>query len=86
MPEARNADSMVPARAAPRGSSMFRPSSRALSAKPSRVVFELDKMAVYYGTFRAVRDVTMRIREKEITAIIVRPAAAKPRCCAASTE
>jgi phosphate transport system ATP-binding protein len=38
--------------------------------EPSRGVFELDKMEVYYGAFRAVRDVTIRIREKQITAII----------------
>src|SRR5580658_10432878 len=34
------------------------------------VVFELDKLEVYYGAFRAVRDVSLTIRAKEITAFI----------------
>jgi phosphate transport system ATP-binding protein len=35
-----------------------------------KVVFELDNLAVYYGSFKAVRDVTLSIREHEITAFI----------------
>jgi len=38
------------------------------TARP--VVFDLDKLEVYYGTFRAVRDVTMQILGNEITAFI----------------
>ena len=34
------------------------------------VVFALDRLSVYYGTFRAVRDVTLDIREGQITAFI----------------
>jgi phosphate transport system ATP-binding protein len=34
------------------------------------VLFELHKMEVFYGAHRAVRDVTMRIRGEEITALI----------------
>ncbi|HUG84939.1 MAG TPA: phosphate ABC transporter ATP-binding protein PstB [Euzebya sp.] len=34
------------------------------------VVFALDALNVYYGDFRAVRDVTMDIHEREITAFI----------------
>jgi len=34
------------------------------------VVFEIADAAVYYGAFRAVRDVSMRIHEKQITALI----------------
>jgi phosphate transport system ATP-binding protein len=34
------------------------------------VVFDLDQLAVYYGAFRAVRDVTMQIHRNEITAFI----------------
>ena len=34
------------------------------------VVFDVDELSVYYGTFRAVRDVTMDIRQREITAFI----------------
>ena len=33
-------------------------------------VFELKNMSVYYGTFRAVRDVSMTIHEHNITALI----------------
>jgi phosphate transport system ATP-binding protein len=34
------------------------------------VVFDLDRLEVYYGAFRAVRDVTMKIFHNEITAFI----------------
>jgi phosphate transport system ATP-binding protein len=34
------------------------------------VVFDLEGLEVYYGGFRAVRDVSMRIRKNEITAFI----------------
>ena len=57
-----------------------RPSQRKLAYVPADhsvpgaelapVVFELDKLAVFYGPVRAVRDVTMEIRSKEITAFI----------------
>ena len=33
-------------------------------------VFEIDDLAVYYGAFRAVRDVTLDVRRHEITAFI----------------
>src|SRR5688572_12482873 len=33
-------------------------------------VFELDKLAVYYGSFRAVRDVSLSIHRNQITAFI----------------
>src|SRR5690242_11518341 len=36
----------------------------------SAVVFELDRLEVHYGAFRAVRDVTMNIFNNEITAFI----------------
>jgi phosphate transport system ATP-binding protein len=34
------------------------------------VVFDLEQLAVYYGAFRAVHDVTMQIHRNEITAFI----------------
>ncbi len=37
---------------------------------PARVVFDIDDLAVYYGSFRAVRDVTLEISQHEITAFI----------------
>ncbi len=37
---------------------------------PEDVVFDASDLSVYYGDFRAVRDVNMRIRRKEITALI----------------
>jgi phosphate transport system ATP-binding protein len=42
-----------------------------VGARPTGgVVFDLDKLEVYYGAFRAVSDVTMKIRKNEITAFI----------------
>jgi phosphate transport system ATP-binding protein len=47
------------------------PEPRVQEAAADRdVVFELDSLAVYYGSFKAVRDVTLDIREHEITAFI----------------
>jgi len=34
------------------------------------VVFELERLSVYYGAFRAVRDVTLSVRKGQITAFI----------------
>jgi phosphate transport system ATP-binding protein len=34
------------------------------------VVFDVDDLSVYYGSFRAVRDVSMEIRQHEVTAFI----------------
>jgi phosphate transport system ATP-binding protein len=39
-----------------------------LAAAP--VVFDLDRLEVFYGAFRAVRDVSLQIRSNEITAFI----------------
>jgi phosphate transport system ATP-binding protein len=36
----------------------------------SGVVFDLNGLNVYYGVFRAVRDITLQIAEKQITALI----------------
>src|SRR4029453_11946873 len=33
-------------------------------------VFEIDALEVYYGSFRAVREVTLDVRKSEITAFI----------------
>ncbi|MEP6476116.1 MAG: phosphate ABC transporter ATP-binding protein PstB [Actinomycetota bacterium] len=41
---------------------------RAIDA--GRSVFDIEGLSVYYGSFRAVRDVTLPIREHEITALI----------------
>ncbi len=45
-----------------------RPSAASLEAAP--VVFEIKNLAAYYGSFRAVRDVSLDIRAKQITAFI----------------
>src|SRR4051812_4878285 len=47
-----------------------RVSSSSVATDPAEAVFELDKLEVFYGAFRAVRDVTLAIREHEITAFI----------------
>jgi phosphate transport system ATP-binding protein len=46
------------------------PAEAAPLAVPEPLVFEVRDLAVYYGEFRAVRDVNIAIREKEITAFI----------------
>ena len=40
------------------------------AAEPADVVFDLSELSVYYGDFRAVRDVEMRVEAKQITAMI----------------
>src|SRR3954469_15611043 len=47
-----------------------RVSSSSVATDPAEAVFELDKLEVFYGAFRAVRDVNLAIREHEITAFI----------------
>src|SRR4051812_37015810 len=42
--------------------------SEELEAAPK--VFELDKLEVFYGAFRAVRDASMAIHEHQVTAFI----------------
>jgi len=44
--------------------------SAAPGADPASVAFDLDKLEVHYGAFRAVREVTLQIRDREITAFI----------------
>src|SRR5580692_6329769 len=44
--------------------------SEAPAVERTSVVFELDKIEVHYGAFRAVRDVSLQVRAKEITAFI----------------
>jgi phosphate transport system ATP-binding protein len=47
------------------------PTARAGGASDDHpVVFDVEDLAVFYGGFRAVRDVTMQIRRHEITAFI----------------
>ena len=38
--------------------------------EPAPIVFDLERLEVYYGAFRAVRDVTLQVRKNEITAFI----------------
>jgi phosphate transport system ATP-binding protein len=40
------------------------------TATAAPVVFDLEKLEVFYGAFRAVHDVTMQIRKNQITAFI----------------
>ena len=49
------------------------------------VVFEVRDLSVYYGDFRAVRDVNLDVRSTRSPPSSARPAAARPPCCAAST-
>jgi phosphate transport system ATP-binding protein len=47
-----------------------RTADRAAGAPGGEVVFDIDDLNAYYGEFRAIRNVSMRIHEREITAII----------------
>ncbi len=49
---------------------MNAPATMPMASTASSDVFALEDLAVYYGTFRAVRDVSMKIGEHEITAFI----------------
>ncbi len=40
------------------------------SVLETSVVFDVETLNVYYGSFRAVRDVSLQVRENEITALI----------------
>src|SRR5690606_18033469 len=42
----------------------------ATGAQPAPVVLDVDQLSVYYGEFRAVRDVSMQILQNQITAFI----------------
>ena len=52
------------------GRSVRRPPSGRRSRTTARAVFDLKDLEVYYGAFRAVRDVELNIRTNEITAFI----------------
>ena len=43
---------------------------QALDADPDEVVFDVDGVSVFYGEFRAVRDVTLEVRRNQVTAFI----------------
>ena len=47
-----------------------RPSDAAVSDTPGAAVFESKKVSIYYGSFRAVTDVSLTVHENEITAFI----------------
>ena len=47
-----------------------RPSDAAISATTRATVFETENVSCYYGSFRAVTDVSLAIHENEITAFI----------------
>jgi phosphate transport system ATP-binding protein len=42
----------------------------AMAIQPAEAVFELDELSCFYGSFRAVRDISLRIPRNQITAII----------------
>ena len=47
-----------------------RPSDAAVSGPTGAEIFESKKVSIYYGSFRAVTDVSLSIYENEITAFI----------------
>jgi len=58
----------APRKSRPSFAEITRPSAPDVEAAP--IVFELEKLEVYYGGFRAVRDVSLEIRKNHITAFI----------------
>jgi phosphate transport system ATP-binding protein len=46
------------------------PAPVAMAIEDEDVVFELDELSCYYGSFRAVRDISLRVPRNKITAII----------------
>jgi len=46
------------------------PAARRAQSGSDEAVFELEKLSVFYGAFRAVRDVTLDMRKGQITAFI----------------
>ncbi len=39
-------------------------------SEPTATIFDVDGLSIFYGDFQAVRDITMKIQENEITAFI----------------
>ena len=46
------------------------PSQGGLAFAPEDVVFELDSLSCFYGAFRAVRDISLKVPKNKITALI----------------
>ncbi len=46
------------------------PVERSTVAPAGAAIFEIEKLSIYYGAFRAVRDVTLNMRKGQITAFI----------------
>ncbi len=55
------------------------------SASAPDIVFDVSDFAAYYGNFRAVRDIQLRIAKNRSRPSSGRRAAARAPCCAAST-
>jgi phosphate transport system ATP-binding protein len=55
---------------APRPQAAIRHDQAEMDAPPAEPVFSLEDLEVYYGSFRAVRDVSLTVRKNEITAFI----------------
>ena len=54
----------------PKPAALQQPSDAPVSDTPGAHVFNTDKVSIYYGSFRAVTDVSLTIYENEITAFI----------------
>lgn len=42
--------------------------------------FDIQHLDLYYGDFKALKDINLEIQEHGITAFIARPAVANPHC------
>ncbi len=60
-----------------------RPTAEDLAASPTRI--DVEGLYPFYGDHHALKDVNIKIRDKQITSFIGVRAAESPRCCAALT-
>ena len=58
------------------------PTAAEQATATDEIALSLANVNLFYGAFRAVKDVTLDIRARSITAIIGPRAAASRRCCA----
>jgi phosphate transport system ATP-binding protein len=54
----------------PRAASAFQPPSSESASQPGATIFDVRNVSIWYGSFKAVTDVTLPVYENEITAFI----------------
>src|SRR5260370_15022441 len=54
----------------PKPAALQQSTDASVSDTPSAAIFDTDTVSIYYGSFRAVTDVSLTVHENEITAFI----------------